>query len=103
MTMQLEQCDICSTDLEESQIGLCEECQYQNKLLTSRNAQFLSVIDGDTKSAIVQSIADHYGITAEQAFAEVTDEQSEHLLDYMVEPERSAASALMQRHGMLGW
>lgn len=25
---------------------------------------------------------------------------AEHLLDYMVEPQRSAASVLMQRHGM---
>lgn len=71
--------------------------------MTSRNAQFLSVVDGDTKAAILESIAGHYGITAEQAFAEVADEQAEHLLDYMIEPMRTATSALMQRHGMRGW
>lgn len=67
--------------------------------MTNRNAQFLSVIDGDTKAAILESIAGHYGITAEQAFAEVADEQAEHLLDYMVEPMRSATSVVMQRRG----
>lgn len=71
--------------------------------MTNRNAQFLSVIDGDTKAAILKSIAGHYGITAEQAFAEVADEQAEHLLDYMIEPMRTATSALMQRYGMRGW
>ena len=71
--------------------------------MTNRNAQFLSVIDGDTKAAILEPIAGHYGITAEQAFAEVADEQAEHLLDYMIEPLRTATSVLMQRHGMRGW
>lgn len=67
--------------------------------MTNRNAQFLSVIDGDTRAAILESIAGHYGITSEQAFAEVADEQAEHLLDYMVEPMRSATSVVMQRRG----
>lgn len=67
---------------------------------TNRNAQFLSVIDGDAKAAILASIAGHYGITPEEAYAEVSDDQAEHLLDYMVEPMRSATSILMQRKGM---
>lgn len=67
--------------------------------MTNRNAQFLAVIDGDTKAAILESIAAHYGITPEAAFAEVADEQAEHLLDYMVEPMRSATSVVMQRRG----
>jgi len=67
--------------------------------MTNRNAQFLSVVDGDTKAAILESIAGHYGITAEQAFAKIADEQAEHLLDYMVEPMRSATSVVMQRRG----
>ena len=71
--------------------------------MANRNAQFLAVIDGDTKTAILESIAVHYGITSEQAYAEVADEQAEHLLDYMVEPQRTAASVLMQRHGLRGW
>lgn len=71
--------------------------------MTNRNAQFLAVIDGGTKAKILESIAVHYGISSEKAFAEVTDDQAEHLLDYMVEPQRTAASVLMQRHGMRGW
>lgn len=71
--------------------------------MTNRNAQFLEIVDRDTHSAILESIATHYGITPEKALAEVTDEHAEHLLDYMNEPQRSATSALMQRHGMRGW
>ncbi|MBA1280276.1 hypothetical protein [Stutzerimonas stutzeri] len=68
--------------------------------MANRNEQFLSVIDGKAKTLILDSIAAHYGITSQQAYAEVTDAEAEHLLDYLVEPQRSAASALMQRHRM---
>ena len=71
--------------------------------MVNQDKQFLSVIDGDTKAAILGSIADHYGITVEKAYAEVAADDSEHLLDYMQEPLRSATSLLMQRHGMRGW
>lgn len=67
--------------------------------MTNRNAQFLSVIDGQTRSAILQSIADDYGITPDQVFVEITDEKAEHLLEYLVEPMRSATSVIMQRRG----
>lgn len=68
--------------------------------MTNRNAQFLSEIDSKTKALILESISAHYGITPQEAYAEVADEQAEHLLDYLIEPQRSATSALMQRHGM---
>lgn len=64
------------------------------------NATFLAVVDARTKAAILDGIARHYGITAEEALAEVTDDEAEHLLDYQVEPQRSATSVLMQRHGL---
>lgn len=64
------------------------------------NAQFLAVIDSQAKAVILGSIARHYGITADEAFAEVTAAEAEHLLDYMMEPQRSATLVLMQRHGM---
>lgn len=67
------------------------------------NKEFLAAIDSDTKAKILESIATHYGKTPEQIFAEVTGAQSEHLLDYMVEPLRSATSILMQKRGMRGW
>ncbi|ELQ8318380.1 hypothetical protein PSOLE_37360 [Pseudomonas oleovorans subsp. oleovorans] len=68
--------------------------------MANRNAQFLSVIDDKAKALILESIAAHYAITPQEAYTEVTDAEAEHLLDYMVEPQRSAASVLMQRHGM---
>lgn len=68
--------------------------------MTNQNKQFLAVIDSQAKAVILESIAEHYGITPDEAFAEVVDAEAEHLLDYMVEPHRSAALVLMQRHGM---
>jgi hypothetical protein len=63
-------------------------------------AKFLAVIDAATKAAILANIAKHYGITSDQAFAEVTDADAEHLLDYVTGSTRAATSALMQRHGL---
>lgn len=68
--------------------------------MANRNAKFLSVVDAATKKAILESIAVHYGITTAEAYEEVVDEEAEHLLDYMVEPQRSATSVLMQRHSL---
>lgn len=66
------------------------------------NKTFLTIVDTETKAAILASIADRYGITAEEAFAEVAGAHAEHLLDYLAEPQRSATSVLMQRHGIAG-
>lgn len=71
--------------------------------MVNLNAQFLSVLDGDTKSSILKGIAEHYKITPAQAYEEVTDPEAEHLLDYLVGPLRGATSLLMQRHGLRGW
>ena len=49
---------------------------------------------------ILENIAKNYGISAQDALAEVTDSEAENLLDYMTEPARSAASVLMQKHGL---
>ena len=68
--------------------------------MVNRNEEFLSAVDSKTRDEILASIANHYGITTEEAYAEVADEKAEPLLDYLVEPHRSAASGLMQRHGM---
>lgn len=69
----------------------------------SNNARFLSKIDSKSKSMILENIAKHYGISTQEAFSEVTDSEAEHLLDYMTEPARSAASVLMQKHGLRGF
>lgn len=65
-----------------------------------RNVQFLSKIDGETKAAILETIATRCGISSQEAYDEVAGEEAENLLDYMIEPQRSATSALMQRHGL---
>lgn len=66
------------------------------------NARFLAAIEVEAKDQILASIAKHYGISAQAAFDEVTAKDAEHLLDYMVEPQRSATSVLMQAHGLSG-
>jgi len=70
--------------------------------MANRNEAFLSAIDSEAKAVILEAIASRNSITAEDAYAEVVDAEAEHLLDYMVEPQRSATSALMQRYGMPG-
>jgi hypothetical protein len=50
--------------------------------------------------AILKNIADHYGISMEQAYREITDEDAEHLLDYVTGPTRYAVQALMKRYRM---
>jgi hypothetical protein len=66
-----------------------------------RTIQFLTLIDAKTKARILENIANHYGISPEEALEEVTGDGAEHLLDYLTGPVRAAASALMFRHSLL--
>ena len=63
------------------------------------NSRFLAATDTKTRSQILGAIAKHYGIDTQAAYAEVIDEDAEHLLDYLTEPVRSAARVVMARHG----
>lgn len=73
---------------------------FHNQMGNEMNtAKFLETIDTEAKTLVLTSIANHYGITAQEAFEEVTDTEAEHLLDYMNEPYRAATSVLMQKHG----
>lgn len=63
------------------------------------NRAFLNRLEAPARDSILKSIAKHYGISAREVLDEVTHDEAEHLLDYMTEPERSATSVLMQRHG----
>lgn len=63
------------------------------------NAKFLASIDAKTKAEILSNIAGHYGITAAQAFDEVSDSDAFHLCEYVTGPARAATSLLMKRHG----
>ena len=60
--------------------------------------KFFAATDAATKAAILSNIAKHYGITSAEAYEEVTDDEAEHLLDYVTGPERAATSLLMKRH-----
>ena len=63
-------------------------------------AIFLSIIDSKTKKAILENVANHYGISESEALAEITDEEAEHLLDYLTGSIRAATSLLMKRHNL---
>ncbi len=58
---------------------------------------FFKQIPEATKTAILENIAAHYGITEAEAYEEVTDEDAENLLDYVTGSERTATSLLMKR------
>lgn len=68
--------------------------------MSDHTQKLFAIIDIATQNRILDSIAKHYGITRNEAKAEVLDKDAECLLDYMVEPERAATSILMQRHGL---
>lgn len=63
------------------------------------NLAFFSAIDADAKAAIIESIAKDYGTSPRDILDEVTAGDAHHLLDYMKEPYRSGAQALMIRYG----
>lgn len=66
-----------------------------------KNKKFLNAIDGETKAKVLANIANHYGISNEKAYEEVTDAEAEHLLDYVTGNERTAVYILMQRHNYI--
>lgn len=66
-----------------------------------KNTAFLNGIDGRIRLKILTAIAEHYGIAPEAALAEVTDDEAEHLCDYLTEPIRMATHVLMQKHCLM--
>jgi hypothetical protein len=65
----------------------------------ARNQQFLSQIGVVAKQEILDSVAQHYGVDRDAALEEVSDDDAHELLEYMVEPSRSATLVLMKRCG----
>lgn len=63
-------------------------------------ARFFAVTDAGTRAEVLANIAKHYGISEQEALAEVTDDEAQHLLDYVTGSDRAAVCALMQRHGL---
>lgn len=62
------------------------------------NKRFLEFIDDKERTSILTHIANHYGVSVSAIMVEVTAPEAEDLLDYMVEPVRSATYFLMLRH-----
>ena len=60
---------------------------------------FLFGLYSETRNAILDNIAAHYGITREEALAEVIDDEAEHLCDYVTGPMREATHFFMKRKG----
>ena len=58
---------------------------------------FLNSTDLKTKNEILSNIANHYGISNQEAYEEVTDEEAESLIDYVTGNIRSAVSVLIQK------
>ena len=62
------------------------------------NAKFLFSHRRSHKAAVLANIAKHYGITSAEAYAEVTDEEAEHLLEYVTWARTCRYQPLMKRH-----
>lgn len=60
---------------------------------------FLDSLDKETRNKIISAIAKHYETDAESILNEILHPEAEHLLDYLVGPERGATQILMQKHG----
>ena len=67
--------------------------------MSNVTSKFLSVISVKAKNLILDNIANHYGISREEAFEEVVDDEAEHLLDYVTGVERNATLVLMKKYG----
>lgn len=66
----------------------------------TKNKIFLGTVAPEIKRDILQNIAEHYDITTAQAYEEVTDEDAEHLLEYVTGPLRTGASVFMGQMGL---
>lgn len=79
--------------------------QYELSVTHSRqsngvfNKEFLNLLDAGTKSDILNSIASHYGVSADVIYEEITESEAELLYEYMVEPNRAITFVLMKRYG----
>jgi hypothetical protein len=61
---------------------------------------FFNLTETKVKDDVLTSIAKHYGISNEEALAEVLDDEAESLLDYLTGSVRTATHVLMQKHGL---
>jgi hypothetical protein len=65
------------------------------------NTLFFDKVGSITAAGILMCIARHYEISSDDAYLAVTGPESEHLLEYMVGPDRSLCASLMAAHGLV--
>ena len=65
-----------------------------------KTTMFLETISKTAKNLILDNIANHYGISRDEAFEEVVDDEAEHLLEYVTGVERNATLILMKKYGL---
>lgn len=103
----IEKAALHGTDMDDQIRYAYEEIAHQARNMMGMTPMqngaitkaFLASIDQKTKASILCAIAQHYAISTDEAEIEVCDPEAEHLLDYLVEPQRSATSLIMQKHG----
>jgi len=61
------------------------------------NKRFLDSINSKTRNMILENIANHYGISKNEAYTEITTIDAEHLLEYITGRMRLATSLLMRQ------
>lgn len=78
-----------------------EKEKFSNGDRNRRLMQVLADADRQIANKVVSNIAKNYGIGTLQVFAEIFDSEAEDLMDYVTEPVRSAAFAILQKKGMM--
>jgi hypothetical protein len=63
----------------------------------TKNTAFLISLDNRTANAIVENIAQNYGISTEEALDEILAEDAEDILEYLRGSVRAATSVLLQK------
>lgn len=64
---------------------------------SKKTIAFLKSLDEKTKDAVLTNIADHYGCSKEKAYAEITDEDAECIMDYVTGSMRSCVNLYYKR------
>lgn len=66
----------------------------------SANKKYLDFVVEEAKNKILDIIANHYGISREDAYEEVVDEDAEYLFEYVVTNDRVKIFAEMSKLGL---
>jgi hypothetical protein len=61
------------------------------------NEAFVSTLDNRTFFKVISNIANHYGISQEEALEEVCDNEAENIMDYITGSIRQSVSLLFNK------